>query len=158
MDEVIVYTSRKRLNCELHPAQKYNLGESNFLHRTFYITTLGERRHSLLEISTLGVSNYSGYWINKNTCTCHNCNKMSAYLRLFILCVCVAVSVAVLPANVPNIIMAKSSPSTKSLKVKPSRPPRNKERYDNSVNDYLSEVIIKRMTLLRSPHSSGLPK
>ncbi|OXA57873.1 uncharacterized protein LOC110847367 [Folsomia candida] len=66
---------------------------------------------------------------------------MSAYLRLFILCVCVAVSVAVLPANVPNIIMAKSSPSTKSLKVKPSRPPRNKERYDNSVNDYLSERI-----------------
>jgi len=62
---------------------------------------------------------------------------MSFLLRIFIVFTCICVSA--LAASLPNTI--SKSPSAKAIRSKPSRPPRNKERYDSSVNDYQSERI-----------------
>lgn len=59
---------------------------------------------------------------------------MSTIFKLLVFVVLVLVPI--LAASIPN--MAKT-PNAKSLRLKSPRP-KNKERYDSSVNDYMSEV------------------
>lgn len=47
---------------------------------------------------------------------------------------------AILAATIPKDM--SKSPYTKSLRTKGSNRPKNRERYDSSVSDYMSEVRI----------------
>jgi len=79
---------------------------------------------------------------------------MSSLLR-FLIVIVICFGDTVLTSNLPSLQVAVSkTPVAKGLKVKASRPPRNRERYDNSVNDYLSERICGFNELCKEEFSS----
>jgi hypothetical protein len=78
-----------------------------------------------------------------------NFNMMSLYLRFIIFSVCVSISV--LAATMPNTNTMNKVPNAKAVRSsKLSKSSRNKERYDSSVNEYLSEVSGLLISLINA--------